>query len=252
MAFRLGTPRLNVSSIAEPHRPTMLAFVPVKALHAAKQRLASILPAAARAALSAAMLADVVAALTRQAAVKRVVLCSSDPIVEALAGELGVEFMPEEALGCAGLNAVVNAAARKFEQAGVKDLMVVHGDLPMLGAEELGRFVEVHTGAATPAVTLAPDARRDGTNLLAWNPATAFRTQYGPASFSSHCAQASELGIAPTICMLPGASLDIDEPDHLGKLIMTLSDAAESRTGRFLAQNGLLATGLEPAGVIQR
>jgi 2-phospho-L-lactate guanylyltransferase (CobY/MobA/RfbA family) len=100
--------------------------------------------------------------------------------------------------------------------------------------------VEAHQSAAERGITLVPDKRREGTNLLAWNPAAAFRTRYGAGSFRKHCDHARELGIPTNICLLPGAGLDIDEPDDLLQLALSGDAGVAPATRDFLRHNTAL------------
>lgn len=228
----------------------MLALVPVKTFKIAKQRLSAMLADTDREALSRTMLTDVLGVLTRHPDMERVAVCTDDPAVQGLAAKFDIRLMPESELGCSGLNPVVNAAARVLEREGVRELMVVHGDLPMLGADELTRMIDAHRNVTTPAVTLVPDSRRDGTNLMAWNPASAFRTCYGAASFRKHCEQARELGMAANVCLLPAAALDIDEPDDLLRLAAMDAANVAQATREFLRNNSSIMNRLQ-AGLHQ-
>lgn len=212
----------------------MLALIPVKSLDTSKQRLADVLPGNARRRLSIAVLGDVLDTLRVHAAIDRVLLASADRQVAVMAHDFNVGFLDEAELACSGLNGTVNAVAARLAQEGVTRLMVVHGDLPLLSRDELSRFVATHAAAAAPAVTLTPDGRRDGTNLLAWNPASAFRADYGQGSFARHCNQCHALGMVPTVCVLPGAGFDIDLAEDFTRL-KTLREGLGPRTSALLA-----------------
>lgn len=225
----------------------MQVLLPLKEFAAAKQRLAGVLSAPERAQLFEAMVDDVLNVLTAHPAIERVVICSRDRAAVWLARYYEVEFLHEDQLDAAsgavpatGLNHVVNAAARRCVAQGATELMVVHGDLPLLSEDDLSRFVAAHRGTRGPAVTIAPDRRHSGTNLLAWRALPAFVTQYGVDSLQRHSAQARELGAALTLCDLPGACCDIDEPEDL----LLLSGAARNTAARslvYLQDSGIAA-----------
>jgi 2-phospho-L-lactate/phosphoenolpyruvate guanylyltransferase len=119
-------------------------------------------------------------------------------------------------------------------------LAVIHCDLPLLTCRELDRFLTVHSGGEPNAVTIAPDRWRRGTNLLAWSPLAEFSAQYGTNSFRRHCELARQCGASVQVCELPGAGLDIDEPDDLRAFALDkrLDRAPETRC--YLSDSGLL------------
>lgn len=230
----------------------MQVLLPLKEFAAAKQRLAGVLSAPERAQLFEAMVDDVLNVLTAQPAVERVVICSRDRAAVWLARYYEVEFLHEDQLPAAldsaagALNAVVNAAARRCYAQGATDLLVVHGDLPLLNDAELSHFIERHRAHAGPAVTIAPDRRHSGTNLLAWRGLPEFTTCYGTDSLQQHCAQARALGVAPTLCDLAGARCDIDEPEDLMLLLQAAQRRPErstepARTLAYLHASGIAA-----------
>lgn len=224
----------------------MQVLLPLKEFAAAKQRLAGVLTAPERAQLFEAMVDDVLNVLTAQAAIERVVVCSRDRAAVWLARYYEVEFLHEDQLGVdagadGALNAAVNAAARRCQAQGADDLLVVHGDLPLLGEDELARFIGLHRGTSGPAVTIAPDRRRSGTNLLAWRGLPEFVTCYGANSLQQHCAQARALGVEPALCDLAGARCDIDEPEDLMLLLRAAQAGQATRTLAYLRSSGIAA-----------
>lgn len=217
----------------------MRALVPLKEFSAAKQRLAGLLSPVERAHLFQAMVVDVLEVLCAQPQLGPVTLCSRDPAATWLASHFGIEFLAETELGASGLNGVVNAAAAHFRAAGEEELLVVHGDLPLLGELDLELLLQAHHAHTGPAVTLAPDQVRQGTNLLAWRQLPVFRTEYGPNSFQRHCAQAQRLGAELTVCALPGGRCDIDEPADLLALVAEDNEGRAGNTLKFLHESGL-------------
>lgn len=224
----------------------MQVLLPLKEFAAAKQRLAGVLSAPERAQLFEAMVDDVLNVLTAHPAIEQVVICSRDRAAVWLARYYEVEFWHEDQL-CAGggLNGVVNAAAQRFAARGVSDLMVVHGDLPLLCDDDISSFIASHSLAkrntqAGSAVTIAPDRRRSGTNLLAWRALPEFTTRYGADSFQQHSAQAQALRAALTVCDLAGARCDIDEPEDLLLLAQNTAPVA-ARTMAYLRSSGVAA-----------
>jgi 2-phospho-L-lactate guanylyltransferase len=218
----------------------MQVLLPLKEFAASKQRLAGVLSATERACLLQSMVGDVLAVLTQHRDIERIAICSRDRAAQWLANCYDVEFIDEQRTHTADLNAAVNAAVNGLADAGCSDILVVHGDLPLLSAQDLSTFLQRHRDAQSSAVTIAPDRRGIGTNLLAWRPLGQFQTQYGADSFAQHCAQARALSAQLSICELPGARCDIDEPDDL--LLMLAQSHQESvahNTISFLHESGI-------------
>ncbi|HEY3699486.1 MAG TPA: hypothetical protein VGK97_09155, partial [Spongiibacteraceae bacterium] len=166
------------------------------------------------------------------------VICSRDHSAQWLARYYDVEFLDEAALYCSDLNGAVNAAAQRFAREGCTDLLVVHGDLPLLSVQDISDFIARHAGDI-PTVTIAPDRRGTGTNLLAWRALPKFSVNYGIDSFQRHCAQARALNAVLNISDVPGARCDIDEPDDLLLLWSQHGVGAAQSSFAFLRDSGI-------------
>jgi 2-phospho-L-lactate guanylyltransferase len=217
----------------------MWALLPLKPFDEAKQRLAGALAQAERAALAGAMAEDVLAALTRNKRLERVVVMSRGAEAESLARRCGAEFMPEPRLTRYGLNPAVGRSVELLAAQGARSLLVVHGDLPLLGEDDLAALLDAHAAGGERAATLMPDRARDGTNLLAWTPVGEFRPQYGKASFRRHSEQAIRAGARLAICESPTGGLDIDLPDDLCSLLAKRDSSRARATRRFLCTSGI-------------
>lgn len=217
----------------------MWLLLPIKAFHLAKQRLSGLLSVSERSRLAQAMATDVLNVVKQHAGFEHVVVCSGDPAVESMARLHGAAFLDETSFGCDGLDQVVNRAADRMFAEGAGGLAVIHCDLPLLTCEELDRFLAVHGGGDAPAVTITPDRWRGGTNLLAWRPHAEFSAQYGTNSFRRHCELARRCGASVQVCELPGAGLDIDEPDDLRAFALDPRLDLAPATRRYLSDSGL-------------
>lgn len=209
------------------------AVVPLKPLAEAKQRLAPALRAAERAGLSRAMAADVLATLTAAPALAGVLVVTADAGLAALANEHGARVLGEGS--AAGYNEAVERAARQLDAAGARAMICVPGDVPLLQAGEVDQLAAAL--AHPPAVVLAPDAERDGTNALGLAPPTLLAPQYGPESFARHRAAAAALALEATVLDLPGLALDIDTIEDLRALA---ARGPRGHTRAYLAEAGLL------------
>lgn len=233
----------------------MQVLLPLKEFAAAKQRLAGVLSAAERAQLFEAMVEDVLLVLTQHSEIKKIAICSRDQAARWLANYYDVEFIDEKNLSALDLNQAVNQAAKKIHARGECDLLVVHGDLPLLRANDISDFLHVHCNGCSsgdssgdgagggsgnsPAVTMVSDRHGIGTNLLAWRALPSFCAAYGEHSFQRHCAQARALNIEPVVCDLSSARCDIDEPEDLLFLLSQNANSCAEKTLDFLHRSGI-------------
>jgi len=88
---------------------------------------------------------------------------------------------------------------------------VAHGDLPR--AHGLGAL------SGFDGITLVPDRRDDGTNVLRLPAAAAdFRFSYGVGSFQAHRTEALRVGLAVRVLRHPNLAYDVDWPADVDEL----------------------------------
>jgi 2-phospho-L-lactate guanylyltransferase len=180
-----------------------VVLIPVKAFHQAKRRLGAALSDADRVTLVRAMATRVVAACDP---LPVAVVCD-DTAVAQWASEMGATVMWEPGQG---LNGAVRAGVDRLSRAGTRWVTVAHGDLPRArGLGVLERF---------EGVTLVPDRRDDGTNVLRLPAASDFRFAYGPGSFHAHRAEATRLGLHVRVLRHPDLAYDVDWPSDVAEL----------------------------------
>lgn len=218
------------------------ALLPLKDFVNAKQRLSGVLAAHERRHVFHHMVEDVLDVLADHPAIDQTVIVSDDPSAELLAEHYGVVYWSEASLRTRGLSAVADAAAARCADAGIDTLLVVHGDLPLLNADELHQFIDLHqaqvaAGLNTHAVSIAPDTRMDGSNCLLATPPTAIPFQYGPGSLFKHETSARARGLLFNILPLDSIAQDIDNPTDL--LQLAKSEIAGKRTLAYLQQTGI-------------
>jgi 2-phospho-L-lactate guanylyltransferase len=149
------------------------------------------------------MAANVVAAC---APLPVAVVCD-DPEVAAWAEALGATVMWEPGQG---LNGAVGAGVAQLAAAGVEWVIVAHGDLPRArGLGDLAPF----TG-----ITLVPDRKDDGTNVLRLPTGCDFHFAYGPGSFRSHRAEAARVRLPVRVLRIPALAYDVDWPADVVEL----------------------------------
>jgi len=182
----------------------------MKSMDRAKGRLSGVLDAAGRRALAQQMLEHVLATL-REAGLATVQVASADE-------------------GTGDLNADVTAAARRAEQQGARELLLVMADLPYLAASDIAALVEA---GRTTDIVIA-EAKDGGTNALLLRPPTVLQFAFATArpSAAFHADHARNAGIEPVFVRRPGLARDIDTPDDLRALV---SDHPAYRVFRHVA-----------------
>lgn len=175
-------------------------LVPVKSFAEAKVRLAPALDTESRAALARHMAAVVIAA----AAPLPVAVVCDDEVVADWARSLGADvfWRPERGLNGAVADGVERFARRRFDR-----VIVAHADLPL--ADHLSWVAEFD------GVTLVPDRRDDGTNVICVPAASGFGFSYGAGSFRRHEAEALRLGLPTRVVRERRLGWDVDHPADL-------------------------------------
>ncbi len=175
-------------------------LVPVKRFTSAKGRLADVLDAGQRAEL-ARWLADRVIAAARP--LPTFVACDDDAVA-TWADEHGAEVLWSPGLG---LNGAVDVGRATIAGKGFDHLVIAHSDLPL--ASELAAL------AVAGTVTLVPDRRRDGTNVVAVPVAADLAAAYGRGSFARHLDAALATGLPVEVRRDARLAIDVDNPDDL-------------------------------------
>jgi 2-phospho-L-lactate/phosphoenolpyruvate guanylyltransferase len=175
-------------------------LVPVKRFSEAKLRLAPALSPPRRAELARTMAERVI----RSAGALPVAVVCDDREVAAWARELGALVIWEPGRG---LNGAVQEGVARLAAAGVELVVVAAGDLPLVS--DLG-WVTEHRG-----ITIVPDRRHDGTNVIAVPTDPVFTFAYGPGSYTRHLAEAERLGVAVRVIHDSPLAWDVDFPADL-------------------------------------
>ena len=215
---------------------TVWAVLPIKALHGAKERLADVLGAEERAGLATAMAQDMLANLTATAGIKGTFVVSNAEEVRALAGQYGVQVLPES--DGQGLSAAVTCAAQVLAGEQVQAMMVVHGDIPLATPADFELLLE--SAGPAPSIAIVPCRNEDGSNVMICAPPDVIPFRYGPGSCSAHQRAAREAGIEAKILRVPGLVLDIDIPEDVAALLQHLNNGKIGpNTERFLSERRL-------------
>ncbi|MEZ5228319.1 MAG: 2-phospho-L-lactate guanylyltransferase [Acidimicrobiales bacterium] len=179
-------------------------LLPIKSFEVAKGRLAGALDLDQRAELARRMASGVIAACHD---LPTWVICD-DPEVASLAISCRANVLWRPARG---LNVAVHEGVEFLAGEGYERVVVSHADLPL--ARDLTWVAD-----AGPGVTIVPDRRDDGTNVMAVPTDAGFRFAYGVGSSALHRAEAERLGLEWRL--IPDAELgwDVDVPEDLTAL----------------------------------
>jgi 2-phospho-L-lactate guanylyltransferase len=179
---------------------TTAVLIPVKSFELAKGRLAEALDPDQRADLARTMAEGVVAAADP---LPSFVVCGSDEVA-AWATAVGAEVLRFDR---AGLNPAVAHGADELARRGFDHVIVAHGDLPL--ARRLDHLADFD------GVTVVPDRRGDGTNVLALPLGTPFEFHYGPGSAKAHRSEARRVGLTHRTIDDRELAWDVDTPEDL-------------------------------------
>lgn len=179
---------------------SVTVVVPVKDFSLAKVRLAPELDSAERRALARRMATVVVRAA---APLPVCVVCDSDEVRDWALDE-GARVLWTPGLG---LNGAVQSGVSTLADEGVSTAIVAHSDLPLA--------VSLEWVGDADGVTIVPDRRLDGTNVIALPAGAGFRFAYGPGSFAAHRAEAERLGLPVRVVEDTRLGWDVDLPADL-------------------------------------
>jgi len=201
--------------------------VPVKSLSRAKRRLAPLLSTLERAALTLAMLEDVLDATLAQPGWETWVVSPDEAVLE-IAARRRARPVPEARPPLAAAVRLVDQDAEGRE---AEALAVLLGDLPALTAEALSKALRT-----LGPVVLAPSTRGDGTNLLLRRPPRVMPARFGPDSFRKHLEGAARRGLPVSVVDPPALTFDLDTPEDVERL---LASDSLGRTARGCREMGL-------------
>lgn len=210
---------------------TIWAIIPVKPLRDGKSRLAHILSADERAALTSKFLNHTLATLTKVSAISRTLVISRDPAVLKIARPHGAQTFGEGEKQ--GLNQALTLAARIAAAQNASGILILPADLPFITPEDVEMMLMGLTPSANGnghhrppyplrTMVICPDEIEDGTNGLYLSPPTGFDFHYGPQSYHYHLEEAKRLGIPARVVHTPGLKFDLDsEADWQTYLALT-------------------------------
>lgn len=208
-------------------------LLPVKALKNAKKRLKGVLTPEERFGLAEAMLADTIRAVRAvRRADKVFVITNYEPVI-SLAEKNGWGILAEERQ--LSESDSVDAASRICEKHGVKALLRVPLDLPLLQSSDIDELLEIE--CQSPALVIVPSRDGTGTNALLRTPPTLFPSHFGNGSFAKHLAEAQNVGAKVMVRRNARLEMDVDDESDLRALLE--HDLSSTETGRWLRASGV-------------
>ncbi len=220
----------------------VFAVVPVKDLRSSKRRLSSVFTPRERRGFAIAMLEDVLIAVSASSVDKKVVT-GEDPEVQQMAQRYGAAYLPAEG---AALNPAITEAIKWCQKQGAASVLVLPADVPLLGAEDVNRILQLGGGCGS-AVVLSP-SRNWGTNAFYQNPAGLISPCFGAKSFLSHIRDAYRRGLSVRLHYSMDLALDIDSVEDIKKLLQVKNPTAAIRMLKKIMRENKKARALLSAG----
>ncbi|MDP1632674.1 MAG: 2-phospho-L-lactate guanylyltransferase [Caulobacter sp.] len=197
----------------------------------AKSRCGGRLDPAQRAALTGAMLADMLEAALAAPGVGRVWVMTPTSELAAQAARAGAAIILEpRALGLSAAFEHARAAIARVRPGSVVALLP--GDLPLLDPAELAALIAGHREGE---VILAPAEGDGGTGAIVLTASAQFPFACGQDSLVRHAAAAAAAGFTPRVVVAPSLAFDLDRPADIETL---LSRTGGARTRALLARAG--------------
>ena len=194
-----------------------VALIPVRDFRTGNSRLAQTLDENTRNQLGRWMLERVLKAVGAAERVDEIAVLSDSAEVLTLAGEYGAVGLLHES---GGLNNDLEIGRSWARGRNACSLLIVHGDLPFLTAEEVNAFLEKRELPKNAASDIRIARSKDGgTTALFTQPIDAIPFLFGELSFEKHRTAARKKGCEAQSCESFGFAHDIDSPEDLEFLL---------------------------------
>ncbi|MSQ22547.1 MAG: 2-phospho-L-lactate guanylyltransferase [Dehalococcoidia bacterium] len=184
-------------------------LVPMKPAYDGKSRLASVLDAEGRAALSLHLLQHVLSVVAQVAATETWVI-GGDALVQHVTAFESARWQQDTG---GGLNDALRPAIRIAFEAGAPAILVLPGDLGLLTPQVVEDLVKLSDGFRK--AVLARASADGGTNALLVPRGLAFGTFFGQDSFQRHMDEARKANVPVDVSTAPCLAFDLDTPHDL-------------------------------------
>ena len=192
----------------------MWVVIPVKKINNAKCRLKSVLSPVQRSEFFAMMLEDVLSILKDVPEIENVSIATVCTKAIKIAKKYDASILNTHY--DEGQTSAITVSARTLEKNGVKKMLMLPGDIPLVKENEISKVINVHK--SEPMMTIVPSRDKKGSNCIALSPPTAMPLSFGPNSYFPHLETARSLGLKINSIPLSGIGLDIDTPADLKEL----------------------------------
>lgn len=221
-------------------------LLPIKDLRNAKKRLIGVLTPEERFGLAEAMLADTIRAVRGVHYADKIFVVTNYEPAMRIAEENGWEILREEHQISESNS--VDAASRICEARGVKALLRVPLDLPLIQPADIDELFALNCEA--PGLAIVPSRDGTGTNAILRMPPTLFPSHFGNGSLSKHLAEAKQAGAR--VIVRRNARLEMDADDEADLRALLEHDLSATETGRWLHESGVEAKLRPGVGVANR
>lgn len=216
----------------------MQLLIPIKSRSWAKQRMGSLLNERQRLELVRFMVMDMLESLQHLSNVN-IALVTNDPLGFELAKQYNIRLLAEPKSDIAGLNGVLHEAVSQLHREGEQDITILHGDIPLIEANELQNLINRYYAQQSPALLIVPDSDNNGSNCLMFNSQFAPRLGYGQNSFDWHCRQAKLHKLNLVVANSKNISRDMDSPSDLIEILKHRGDALAQHTHHYLKSQSI-------------
>ena len=192
----------------------MWVVIPVKKINNAKCRLKSVLSPDQRSEFFSMMLEDVLSILKDVPEIENVSIATVCTKAIKIAKKYDASILNTHY--DEGQTSAITVSARTLEKNGVKKMLMLPGDIPLVKENEISKVINVHK--SEPMMTIVPSRDKKGSNCIALSPPTAMPLSFGPNSYFPHIETARSLGLKINSIPLSGIGLDIDTPADLKEL----------------------------------
>ncbi len=191
----------------------LVCIIPVSSFESSKTRLSHFLSEDERTSLLKVMLADIVDVV--RDLVVDIILVSHDDNVYDYALELGVSFVKEKDHEDNKLNnALLDAISSVKENYMDHDILIIPSDIPLIKQEHIASVKQFESD-----MIISP-SKGGGTNLLCFNSDYDFIPLFGDMSYFRHIEEALTSGMSINLIESFYLSVDINNPEDLGELLL--------------------------------
>ncbi|MGI6739940.1 MAG: 2-phospho-L-lactate guanylyltransferase [Brevefilum sp.] len=188
---------------------SLWAIVPIKPLRRGKSRLSEILSEEERSKLNHYLFINTLKVLKQVDEISDILVVSRDSNVLTESREIGVRTVTEN--GTPELNPALRRASIFSIAFSTEGVLIVPADLPLLTPQDVRDFLSHRK--SPPMTVIAPDRRRQGTNMLLLDPADLLTFSFGQDSFNRHCELARLRGAEVIVVENDNIALDLDIPE---------------------------------------